>query len=365
MSKPQVRSAIKFDLFADAARKHKIETLGDPLQVIAQHIDFAHLTQVIDELLPRGDAAKGGRPPYPTEVMVRILILKHLYNLSDEQMEYQLLDRMSYQRFCLLTDSANIPDRNTIWHYQQRLGVDGVTALFQAVDAQLLQRGYLARCGQIIDATLVPAPIQHFTKEDKAQLEQGKIPADWNAAKRRQKDLDATHTKKHGKGYHGYKLSISVDARHKFIRKITTGTASEHDSTHFDEVLDEHNTSGDVYADRGYPSAQRSEMLKVLGHREHIQRKAKPGRPLSECQKGRNKRIAKTRARVEHPFAQMRHMGGKFIRTIGQARATVAMTMMAACYNLKRLAKFLDDGVDAFYKNKPSKTEVRLQGANA
>ena len=106
-------------------------------------------------------------------------------------------------------------------------------------------------------------------------------------------------------------------------------------------------------------------MLKAMGHREHIQRKAKPGRPLSQCRKGRNKRIAKTRARVEHPFAQMRHMGGKFIRTIGQVRATAAMTMMAACYNLKRLAKFLDDGVDAFYKNKPSKTEVRLQGAYA
>ena len=252
-----------------------------------------------------------------------------------------------------------------IWHYQQRLGADGAAALFQALDGQLLRHGYLARCGQIIDATLVPAPIQHFTKADKEQLGQGNIPSDWSEAKRRQKDLDATHTKKHGKGYHGYKLSISVDARHKFIRKITTGTASEHDSTHFDEVLDEHNTSGDVYADRGYPSAQRSEMLKVLGHREHIQRKAKPGQPLSECQKGRNKRIAKTRARVEHPFAQMRHMGGKLIRTIGQVRATVAMTMMATCYNLKRLAKFLDDGVDAFYKNKPSKTEVRLQGANA
>ena len=368
MSKPQAqaRSAIKLDLFADAARKRKIETLGDPLQVIARHIDFDDLTRVIDQLLPRGDAAKGGRPPYPTAVMVRILILKYLYKLSDEQMEYQLLDRMSYQRFCLLADSANVPDRNTIWHYQQRLGVDGVAALFQAVDGQLLQRGYLARCGQIIDATLVPAPIQHFTKQDKEQLDQGKIPSDWNEAKRRQKDLDATHTKKHGKGYHGYKLSISVDVRHKFIRKITTGTASEHDSTHFDEVLDEHNTSCDVYADRGYPSEQRSEMLKVLGYREHIQRKAKPGKPLSECQKGRNKRIAKTRARVEHPFAQMRHMGGKLIRTIGQARATVAMTMMAVCYNLKRLAKFVDEGVDAFYKDKgmPSKTEVRLQRAN-
>ena len=86
---------------------------------------------------------------------------------------------------------------------------------------------------------------------------------------------------------------------------------------------------------------------------------------MSECQKGRNKRIAKTRARVEHPFAQMRHMGGKLIRTIGQVRATVAMTMMAACYNLKRLAKFLDDGVDAFYKSGASKSEVCPQGANA
>ncbi len=68
---------------------------------------------------------------------------------------------------------------------------------------------------------------------------------------------------------------------------------------------------------------------------------------------------------MEPPFVQIRHMGGKFIRTIGQARATVSMTIMAACYNLKRLAKYLDDGVDTFYKNKPSKTEARLKGGNA
>lgn len=358
------RSALRPDLFADVAHKRKIQSLGDPLQLIARHIDFAQLAQTIDTLLPRGDGLKGGRPPYPTEVMVRILVLKHLYKLSDEQTEYQLLDRMSYQRFCLLEASATIPDRNTIWHYQQRLGVDGVTALFQAVDSQLLSHGFIARCGQIIDATLVPAPIQRFTKQEKEQLEQGEAPQDWSEAKRRQKDLDATHTKKHGKSYHGYKLSINVDVKHKFIRKIATGTASEHDSRHFDEVIDEHNTSRDVYADRGYPGARRSQMLKVLGFREHIQRKAKPNQPLSDCQKSRNKRIAKTRARVEHPFAQMRHMGGKIIRTIGQARATVAMTMMATCYNLKRLARFLEDGVDAFFKAKPSKSQVRLQGAN-
>ena len=362
---PQPRSAVKFDLFAGDARKRKIESLGDPLQIIARHIDFAHLAGLIDGLFPRPEAAKGGRPPYPTEVMVRVLILKRLYNLSDEQVEYQLLDRMSFQRFCQLSHSSNVPDRNTVWQFQQRIGVDGASAIFQGVELQLQRHGYIARGGQAIDATLVSAPIQHFTKEDKAQLEQGQIPQDWSEAKRRQKDLDATHTKKHGKHHHGYKMSGSTDIKHKFIRKVFTGTASEHDSTHFDEVLDDGNTSRDVYADRGYPSEQRSEMLDALGYREHIQRKAQPNKPLSECQKKRNRRIAKTRARVEHPFAQIAQMGGKLIRTIGQARASAAMTLMAACYNLKRLAMFLQTGVDAFYKNKklPSKSEARLQMA--
>ena len=360
---PEPRSALKFDLFADDAHKRKIESLGDPLQIIARHIDFAHLADLIDGLFPRPDGSKGGRPPYPTEVMVRVLILKRLYNLSDEQVEYQLLDRMSFQRFCLLSDSANVPDRNTVWQFQQRIGVDGASAIFQGVDIQLQRHGYIARGGQAIDATLVSAPLQHFTKGEKAQLDQGKLPEGWSQARRRQKDLDATHTKKHGKRHHGYKMSISADLKHKFIRKIETGTASEHDSTHFDQVLDQDNTSKDVYADRGYPSQQRSQMLQALGYREHIQRKARPGKPLSECQKRRNRRIARLRARVEHPFAQMAQMGGKLIRTIGQARATASMVMMAACYNLKRLAMFLHTGVDAFYKRRPSKSGERLQMA--
>ena len=62
--------------------------------------------------------------------------------------------------------------------------------------------------GQIIDATLVPAPKQRFTRDDKKQLKEGAMPVDWNPAKRRQKDLDATWTKKHGKSHHGYKLSL-------------------------------------------------------------------------------------------------------------------------------------------------------------
>ncbi len=103
-----------------------------------------------------------------------------------------------------------------------------------------------------------------------------------------------------------------------------------------------HNTGRSVHTES-------RQMLKVLGFVDAMQRRAQPGQPLSECQKRRNQRIASKRARVEHAFAGIRHMGDKFVRTIGQARATVAMTMMAACYNMKRLASFLHRGVDAFF----------------
>lgn len=138
----------------------------------------------------------------------------------------------------------------------------------------------------------------------------------------------------------------------------------KHDGHHFEEVLDVNNTGKEVNADKAYPSAQRLAMLKTLGFKEGIQRKAQKNKPLSACQQRRNHRIAKRRAKVEHVFAGIRHMGGKFLRTIGQARASATMVLMAACYNLKRLASFLERGVDSFYKSKPSKTQVRVQAAN-
>ena len=150
------RSAIKTDLFADEHHRKKIDSLGDLLVDIESHIDFAALAAEVDEVAPRPVSAQGGRPPYPTETMVRILVLKRLYNLSDEQMEYQLLDRMSYKRFCGLVNAANVPDRTTVWTFENRIGEAGAKALFDGVSALLLKKGFIARGGQIIDATLVP-----------------------------------------------------------------------------------------------------------------------------------------------------------------------------------------------------------------
>ena len=172
------RSAIKTDLFADQQHKQTLDKLGDPLTEIETCIDFTALAAEVDRIAPRPTSPQGGRPPFPTETMVRILVLKRLYNLSDEQMEYQLLDRMSYKRFCGLTQATNIPDRTTVWVFENRIGEAGAKAIFDGVSAQLLKKGFIARGGQIVDATLVPAPKQHFTKGDKEQLKEDAMPAD-------------------------------------------------------------------------------------------------------------------------------------------------------------------------------------------
>lgn len=345
---PEKKSALKHDLFAHQAHETKIESLGDPLQRINTHIDFSELAAQVDRVAPRPQSAQGGRPPYPTETMVRILVLKRLYNLSDEQMEFQLLDRMSYQKFCGLRDVSNIPDRTTIWTFENRIGSTGAQALFEGVTAQLLRQGFIARGGQIIDATLVPAPKQHLKKEEKAITDQQAMPIEWNAPKRRQKDIDASWTKKHNKSHFGYKLSVNVDKQYKLIRAFKTDTASVHDSQHFKEVVNQNNTNRDVFADRGYPSEEHRAWLKEQGLTDRIQRKGSKNKALTERAKARNKTIAKTRARVEHVFAWIEQMGGKMIRTIGRARADFGMTMMATCYNIKRLTSLKTRGVVAF-----------------
>ena len=124
------RTAIQPDLFAAEEHRAKLDRLGDPLQEMDSVIDFAALAAEVEKVFPPKDQSKGGRPPYPIETMVRIVVLKRLYGLSDEQMEFQLLDRMSFKRFCGLEHSRTVPDRTTIWLFENRIGPAGAQALF-------------------------------------------------------------------------------------------------------------------------------------------------------------------------------------------------------------------------------------------
>jgi IS5 family transposase len=150
--------------------------------------------------------------------------------------------------------------------------------VFDAVNRQLAKHGYIARDGQMIDTSIVQAPRQSLSKEEKAIVSEGAMPADWMPAKRRQKDMDARWRKKHGKSYFGYKVTANADKRYKLVRKIKVSMASEHDIMHFEDVLDPANTNRDILADKGY----------VDGEREarHSDRSLSAGDPALPCQPG-------------------------------------------------------------------------------
>ncbi len=112
---------IKDSLFAAKEREAKLDRLGDVLQVMERHVDFAVLAAEIDRAAPRPLPAQGGRPPFPTLVVVKVLFLQQLYNLRDDRLEFQLLDRLSFQRFVGLCRSSQIPDRTPFWTFRERL----------------------------------------------------------------------------------------------------------------------------------------------------------------------------------------------------------------------------------------------------
>ena len=138
-------------------------------------IDFSAMAAAVDAACPRADRSKGGRPPYPTEALVRMVFLQGLYNLSDEQCEHQILDRLSFQRFCRLDGALHIPDARTLWAFRQRLAQGGLggKAIFETLSQQLQQHGLIPRGGQIVDASIVQAPITQANAKEREALNRG------------------------------------------------------------------------------------------------------------------------------------------------------------------------------------------------
>ena len=243
--------------FFDLSRRYEgLDAKKDPLVAILAAVPFELFRPQLKAALVAGGlrAEEGarksaaGRKPWDEVLIFKVLVLQALYNLSDDQAEYQLRDRLSFMRFVGLGLEDAVPDAKTLWLYREALTTAGaVEALFNQFDAYLKERGYLAMGGQIIDATIVPAPRQRNSRDDNAKVKAGETPAEWEAqpAKNRQKDKDARWTKKHGKSHYGYKNHINVDRRHKLVRRYAVTSASVHDSQKLGPEAEECARSGE------------------------------------------------------------------------------------------------------------------------
>lgn len=324
-------------------RLEAISAKGDPLEALNAVVPFESFRAEIEAVVrraPEERKSNAGRKPFDAVMMFKVLVLQTLYNLADEQVEYQIRDRLSFMRFLGLGLEDTVPDATTVWLFREALAKAGmVKSLFERFNQHLDAKGYIARGGQIVDATIVNAPKQHNTGEENEAIKAGKVPEGWeeDPAKNAQKDKDARWTKKNDRSFYGYKNHVGVDRKHKIIRRYAETDASVHDSQKLDEVLDKSNTSNEVWADSAYRSAEMEAKLKKQGYKSRIHRRGARNHPLSERQQAANTTRSRVRARVEHVFADQENgMGGIFVRTVGMARAAVKIGMMNLVYNMRR-----------------------------
>ena len=334
----------QFGFFDTDNRLDALSAKGDPLEAIDTLVPWESFRETIETavLTPTSEKkSKAGRKPIDALVMFRMLILQSLYNLSDDQAEYQVRDRYSFTRFLRLGIEDRIPDGTTLWLFREKLAKTGlIERLFEQFGRHLEAKGYIARAGQMVDATIVAVPKQRNTREENEAVKAGQTPEGWEQqpAKNRQKDKDARWTKKHGKSFFGYKNHVNADARHKLIRGYDVTDASVHDSQKLDDLLNTANTSRDVYADSAYRSAETEAKLNERGFKSRIHNRAFRNHPLSDAQVEANRKKSKVRVRIEHIFgAQENAPGGRIIRTIGAVRARAKIGLQNLVYNVRRL----------------------------
>ena len=312
----------------------------DPLVGLNDLIDWEDFRSTLNIIRRKERKSGAGRKPYDVVLMFKLLVLQHLYNLSDEQTEYQVRDRLSFMRFLGLQPEDSVPDANTLWVFREDLtNMDLMKSLFRDFDYQLDVRGFKAQKGQIVDASFVDVPRQRNTKEENEQIKAGEIPQRFvdNPHVGCQKDTDARWAKKNEETHFGYKNHVSVDNKNKLIRNYEVTSAEVHDSNEFIGILAD-NTSKNVWADSAYRSEDNELALATMGYRSQVHRKGFRNKPLNTRGKEANTKKSKVRVRVEHVFGSITNeQGGLISRVIGYARTSVKIGLMNVVYNMRRL----------------------------
>lgn len=327
-------------LFDESFRLEKLSKQGDPLQSIKEKIDWELFRPLLESVFVKEDKGTGGREPYDYVMMFKILILQRYYNLSDDQTEYQILDRLTFMRFLALELSDKVPDSKTIWLFKETLAQWGVIEkLFDRFVRELREQGFIGKEGKIVDASFVEVPRQRNNREENEQIKAGNIPEAWKTTphKLSQKDLDAKWTKKNDDTFYGYKNHVKGDNKSKLIEKYKVTNASVHESTVTEDLLEEQDAEQALYGDSAYTGEKVEAVISTKRMKNRIHEKGYRNKPLTRRQKAKNKKKSSVRARIEHIFGFVENsMHGSYIRCIGMIRAEATIGLMNLTYNIFR-----------------------------
>ena len=293
--------------FALREKYAKVKELRSRLEEMKGIIDW----DAFLPLFPDRETIRG-RPEYEKKLMLRILFLQSCYSISDEEMEFQIYDRLSFQQF--LDFPEEIPDFSTIWRFREELTEGNIIdIIWDELGRQLEAKGIIVKKGAIQDASFIHA--------DPGKKKSGMQGRGREAKTSRSKD--GSWTKKGKKSIFGFKSHHKVDEATKIITEVAVSTAKT-----FDGNIDLASEDEIIFRDKGYSGSG----TKAKGNGSMKKGKITPHEQL------RNKRISKKRCRGEHPYGTM-HRSFKAGRTklTTLPRVFVQHVFVCIAYNVHRL----------------------------
>lgn len=317
----------------------KIKAHQPPLQKLNGLIDWEMFREPIEKALYVKPKSNAGAKGYDKLMMFKILILQRYYNLSDEQTEFQIKDRLSFMDFLGLRIGDKIPDQKTIWLFKENLSKKNLSkVLFDTFTHKLMQSGIVAKEGSIVDASFVTVPKQRNTREENKQIKNNEVPKSFQGKpnKHVQKDCDAKWTKKNNQREYGYKDHVNADQKTKIITKYTVTSASVHDSQAVEDIVDKSDKI--LYADSAYKSEEIESYLKENTIQSKIIKRKYHNKPLEQSDHKINYKHSKTRVRVEHIFGTLTSQmhNALHLKAIGLERINSLVGLMNLTYNLVR-----------------------------
>jgi len=326
-------------LFDYEFQLEKIKAHQPPLQKLNQIIDWEMFREPIEKALYKELKSNAGAKPYDRVMMFKILIMQRYYNLSDQQTEFQIKDRLSFMDFLGLRIGDKVPDEKTIWLFKETLAKANLAEiLFDTFTDKLIENDIVGREGSIVDASFVTVPKQRNKREENKQIKNNEIPQSFqdNPNKKAQKDCDARWTKKNNQTEYGYKDHVNSDQKTKIITKYTVTSASTHDSQVVKDIVDESDSI--LYADSAYKSEEIDAYLKEKRIKEKVIKRKYRNKPLEKSDHKTNHKHSKTRVRVEHIFGTLTSQmnNALHLKAIGLERIRSLIGLVNLTYNLVR-----------------------------
>lgn len=325
------------DSFCDL-RTRKIKTIF--FNQVNNIIDWNTLSSIIDTDYQKGKSATG-TPSYDGLLLFKMCLLQSWYGLSDYEVEDRINDSISFSYFCGLNIDQASPDHSTLSRFRTALTkTETFEKLFNEINHQLEKHNIIVKKGAIIDASVIDTPLRpkgkttHKIAEDRVDEQDIVITKQYAESV----DKDASWLKKRGKFHFGYKKHHVTDEEGLVLGVLTT-KASVNEIANLEEVLNKANLPEGIplKADKGYQSEKNAEILRIKKLKNHILKKAKKNKSLTEWEKKYNKLIGKTRFKVERTFGGIkRWFNGGEARYRGIKKMHTQNLMEAMCYNLYR-----------------------------